>query len=88
MYKISDCPYPDIFSFFVTRNLKKSKKLMKIVNIEENLLYRNLLNDLRNFNGIFKKDVNYDNIKSHKKAGLHPLSEKSILDPHLQPFYS
>ena len=24
----------------------------------------------------FRKDVNYDNIKSHKKASLRPLSEK------------
>ena len=27
-----------------------------------------LLNYLRNFNEIFKKDVDYDNIKSHKKS--------------------
>ena len=26
---------------------------------------------MRNFNEVFKKDVTYDNIKSHKKAGLH-----------------
>ena len=31
------------------------------------------MNELRNFNEIFRKDVTYDNIKSHKKAGLHPL---------------
>ena len=34
---------------------------------------RNLLNDLKNFNEIFREDATYDNIKSHKKAGLHPL---------------
>ena len=28
---------------------------------------------LENFNEIFRKDVTYDNIKSHKKAGFHPL---------------
>ena len=33
---------------------------------------------MRNFNEIFRKDVTYDNIKSHKKPGLHPLSEKCI----------
>ena len=38
---------------------------MKIVNIQEENPY--LLNELRNFNKIFKKDVTYDNIKSHKK---------------------
>ena len=27
---------------------------------------------------MFRKDVTYDDIKSHKKAGLHPLSEKYI----------
>ena len=32
---------------------------------------------LRNFNEIFRKDVTYDNIKSHKKARLHPLSRRS-----------
>ena len=31
------------------------------------------LNDERNFNVIFKKDVPYDSIKSHLKIGLHPL---------------
>ena len=29
----------------------------------------NVLRDLRNFNEIFRKDVAYDNIKSHKKQG-------------------
>ena len=33
---------------------------------------------MRNFNEIFRKDVTYDNIKSPKKAGLHPISEKHI----------
>ena len=28
----------------------------------------NLLNNLRNFNEMFRKDVDYDNIKSHRKA--------------------
>ena len=27
---------------------------------------------------IFRKDVTYDNIKSHKKVGFHPPSEKCI----------
>ena len=32
------------------------------------------MNDLRNFNKIFKKSVSYDNIKSHKKdRDLPPL---------------
>ena len=29
----------------------------------------NLPNDLRNFNEIFRKNMTYDNIKSHKKLG-------------------
>ena len=37
-----------------------------------------LLKDLRNFNEIFGKDVAKDKIKSHKKAGFHPLSRKYI----------
>ena len=35
-----------------------------------------LLNELRNFNEMFRKHVTYDNIKSHKKTGLHAFSEK------------
>ena len=53
---------------------KNPKKLMKLVNIDEENLH--LLNDLRNFNEFFRKNVIYDNIKSHKKTGLHPLSRK------------
>ena len=51
--------------------------MMKIANIEQ----RNssfLLSDLRNFNEIFRKDVTYDNIKSHKKPGFHPLFSRYI----------
>ena len=35
-----------------------------------------LHNELLNFNDIFRKIVTYDNMKSHKKSGLHPLSRK------------
>ena len=37
-----------------------------------------LLNNLRNFNEIFRKNVNYDNIKSHKKSEFHPLFRRYI----------
>ena len=37
-----------------------------------------LLNDLRNFNEIFRKDVAYDNIKSPKKTRFHSLPRKHI----------
>ena len=33
---------------------------------------------MRNFNEIFRKDVTYDNVKSHKKPGLHPVSRRYI----------
>ena len=33
-----------------------------------------LLNDLRNFNKILKKDVTYYNVKNHKIEGFHSLS--------------
>ena len=45
---------------------------MKIANIEQRSSSY-LLNNLRDFNEIFRKDVTYDNIKSHKKPGFHPL---------------
>lgn len=35
------------------------------------------MNELRDFKGIFRKDVTYDNFKSYKKkTGIQPLSEK------------
>ena len=48
---------------------------MKLVNNDKERL---LLNDLKNFNEIFRKDVPYDNIKSHKKPGLWRLSENTF----------
>ena len=58
---------------------------MRVVdeNNDENISYwlrksLYLLNDLRNFNEIFRKDVTYDNIKSHKKLELHTLSRRYI----------
>ena len=47
---------------------------MKAVNFEGS----NFLNNLRKFNEAFSKDVTYDNIKSRKKAEVHPLSRKHI----------
>ena len=48
---------------------------MKIVNIEE----ETLLNELRDFNEVFRKNVIYDNIKCHKKGALDSFSEKRFL---------
>ena len=41
--------------------------------------YPYLLNDLWNFNEIFRTDVAYDNIKSHKKTGIHYRFSRYIL---------
>ena len=49
---------------------------MKIVNIDG----ENLPHDLRSLNEIFRKDVTYDNVRSHKKLGLHPLSRRYIFE--------
>ena len=35
---------------------------------------------MRNFSEIFRKDVTYDNIKSHEKPGLQPLSRRYIFE--------
>ena len=43
---------------------------MKTLNIEEENLH--FLNDLRNFNEIFKSDVTYDNINRYKKNRISP----------------
>ena len=67
--------YADVISFFIT------KRCQKVQTINENLQYwrRKCLyppNDIKNFNKILRKRVTYDNFKSHKKAGLQPLSRK------------
>ena len=50
-------------------NIKKSEKSLKIVITEG----EDVQIDLRNFNINFRKNVAYDNIKSHKEAGFHSL---------------
>ena len=37
-----------------------------------------LLNDLKNSNETFRKDVTYDNIKCHQRPGFQPLSRRYI----------
>ena len=37
-----------------------------------------IMDELRNFNEIFREDVTYHNIKNHKKPGLYPLSKRCI----------
>ena len=49
---------------------------MKVVNIDG----ENLLNGLRNYNNIFKKDGTYYKVKRHKKPGLHSLSRIYIFE--------
>ena len=39
-----------------------------------------LLKDFRNFNEVFRKDVTYDNIKSHKKQGFALSLENTFLE--------
>ena len=35
---------------------------------------------MRNLNEVFRKDVTYDDIKSHKKAGFHSLIRRQIFE--------
>ena len=88
--------YADIIKSFVTR------KCQIIWKIYENKYYWRrdssyLLNDLRNFHDILRKDVTYDNIKSHKKSRDSPslwkmyfwknhrgVTSRLKLDSHLQ----
>ena len=46
---------------------------MKIANIDRQRNFSNLLNELRNLNEIFMKNMTYDNIESHKKPAFHSL---------------
>ena len=41
-----------------------------------------LLNDIRNFSEIFRKDVTYDNISSKKSRALPPLQKIHLLKNH------
>ena len=66
--------------FLQQENVKKSKNLMKIDNIEEENLYifwasSEVFLILSTFNDIFGKDVTSDNVKSHKQ-GHNLFSEK------------
>ena len=49
---------------------------MKIVNIDRENFH--LLNDLKNFNEIFRKDMTYAIIESHKKPWLDFFSRRYI----------
>ena len=61
--------YADVISTFVIR---KAKKSMEIVNIDG----ENFHIFWTTWKEIFRKDVTNDNIKSHKKPGLHLFSIK------------
>ena len=52
---------------------------MKLFYTEEENLHI-FLTTLRNFNEIFRKDVNYDNIKSHQKAGVILYLKYAVLE--------
>ena len=51
-------------------------KIDEMAIVDRNSSY--LLNGLRNFNENLRKDVTYDNIKSRKKPGFHPLFRRYI----------
>ena len=57
---------------------KKFKKLMKLV-IMDGKKSSYLLNDLRNFDEIFRKNVAYDNIKNQRKARVLSFSRRDAL---------
>ena len=54
----------DVISFFVTRKFQRK--------------FSYFLKDMRNLNAIFRQDVTYDNVKSHKEAWVHPLFRRYI----------
>ena len=56
-------------TFLLQINVKKSKKLAKKLKLKRKKSY--LLNDSMSFSETFRKNITYDNIKSHKKSGLH-----------------
>ena len=50
----------------MSNNPNNWRRSMKIANLDR-VSFHYLLSDWNNFKEIFKKDVTYDNIKSHKK---------------------
>ena len=72
--------YADVISFFVTRKSQQIGKIdanrWKWLILTEKVFI--FLNDTRNSNEVFKKDVTYDNIKSHKKSWFYPLFRRYI----------
>ena len=63
----------DVISFFITRkcqNIKNSSYLQRKSSY--------LLNNWRNFDEVFRKDLTYDNIKSHEKPESHPFLRRCI----------
>ena len=56
---------------------KSPVKSIKIANTDEGESPY-ILNDMRNFNEVFRKDVTYDNIKIHKKTGVQLLFRRCI----------
>ena len=65
--KVKNCwhlLYTYAISFFEIRKFKKIRK------VNENSESSYLLSVLGNFNELLRKDVTYDNIKSHKKQGV------------------
>ena len=66
----------DVISFCATGKCKKNpKKSMK-----GRRKSPHFLNDFRNFNEICRKNVVYDDIKSHKNTGFRPLPRKHIFE--------
>ena len=60
-------------------NVKKSEKLKNQFILKNNIVISSyLLNEWRNFNQTFGKDMTYDYIKSHKKSRLQHFSEIHI----------
>ena len=76
--------YSDVITFFVAKqgNVRKSKKFMKIVNIDGENLHA-LIKTLSNFNEIFRKDVPYDYIKSIKNVGFTLSLEVTFLEKRI-----
>ena len=62
----------------MSKNQKQWGKPTKIANIDRQRNFSNLLNDLRNLNEIFMKNVTYDNIESHKKPAFHSLFRRYV----------
>ena len=69
----------------MSKNPKNWWKSLKIADIDREILHIFSTTWRISIKKFFRKDVTYDNIKSHKKQGFHPLFRRCIFEKTTRP---